>query len=88
MPEPLYVTDSWNGIPHYVCAGCGYDTLQLARITEHCGSCPAVAALEPSLAQAEASLSSPPGSTPPGPPDPPPTDPPQHMPVQPAQEGV
>jgi hypothetical protein len=81
MPEPLYQTDSWNGIPHYICLGCGYDTLQLARITEHCGSCPAVAALEPSLAQAEASLSSPPGSTP-APPDPQPTDPPQPVPTQ------
>ncbi len=81
MSEPLYQTDSWNGIPHYVCPGCGYDTLQLARITEHCGSCPAVAALAPHPVQAEGSLSSPPGSTPPlaEPLDPPPTDPPQHV---------
>lgn len=80
MPEPLYQTDSWNGIPHYVCNACGYDTLQLARITEHGGSCPAVAALEPAPT-VEAPLSSPPGSTP-APPDPPPTDPPQHAPVE------
>lgn len=45
MSEPLYQTDSWNGIPHYVCVGCGYDTLQLARITDHTASCSVLSGL-------------------------------------------
>lgn len=63
----LYATDTWNGLPHYTCLGCGYDSMLLTRITDHCASCPAVAALQEAPSQAEASLSSPPDSAPPVP---------------------
>jgi hypothetical protein len=64
MADPAsYTTDIWNGIPHYVCLACGYDTMLEPRITEHCASCPAGAALPQAPLETAASLSHPPDST-------------------------
>ena len=38
-----YVTKLWHDLPLYVCPACGYDTLLLARIDAHQGTCQALA---------------------------------------------
>jgi hypothetical protein len=42
-PAPYYATDEWNGLPHYVCPACGYDSLLLARMADHEPLCQALA---------------------------------------------
>jgi hypothetical protein len=49
-PAPYYTTDQWNGLPHYACPACGYDSLLLPRMHDHEPLCPALA-----LARAPAS---------------------------------